>query len=426
MSTIDAELTALGCMLQDGALAKETILHLECFQQEQNRLVFRAIRSVVESGTAVDYVTVAEKFGKHLQRIGGMEYLIQLTNSVPTTANFDHYERILMEAWKKRQAVAIALTMKTQIEQEDNDEALPSAIRDLVQLEEFGHKQSETKSVTLARMHEEIAQRDGKIRGIRFGYTEFDKMTNGGKKGQLIIVGGRPAMGKTAFAVCMGINAADLGTAVTVFSLEMDKEELYERGVSAQAMIPNEKMRNPAEKFTNDDWHRYNLAFGKLNDIPIEVEDKPAMTLAKIRAVMRKRQKQYPTMNHLCIIDYLQLIHGNKRLKRHEEVAEIARGLKELARDLKMTVVALSQLSRDVDDRADKRPMMSDLRESGEIEQSADIITFLYRPAYYNKEFEDQTLVELIVAKQRGGRTGTIPLQFLGEYTLMKNCPERM
>jgi replicative DNA helicase len=270
----------------------------------------------------------------------------------------------------------------------------------------------------------------GEISGAPTGFSDLDKLTSGLQRQDLVIVGGRPSMGKTAFSVGACLNYAEdkvHGGPVAMFSLEMRNHALALRMISNVAHIEGQSMFNPINSFTDEEWSRSTNAFGQLGNLRMHMFDDPGINIAFIRNKLRLMQRLYPGQHVVVMIDYLQLIQGDPKHKgnRTQEISDISRSLKRLAREMDMTIIALAQLSRGVESRQDKRPMLSDLRESGQLEQDADVIAFLYRDDYYDKESESKNLVEIIVAKQRNGPVGTVSLAFVKEFSKFVNIAKK-
>jgi replicative DNA helicase len=290
---------------------------------------------------------------------------------------------------------------------------------------QFNQSFSSMQDILVANMHsiEEAASKGSAVTGLSTGFTDFDKMTAGLHPGQLIIIGGRPAMGKTSLVVSAAQNAALNHKAVVMFfSLEMSKEELVMRMLSSQARIDSKRLR--LGRLVDRDWPRLAQAADQLSKAKIFIDDSGALTVMDMRARCRRLMSQEKKLD-LIVVDYLQLMQGSKSSRgdgsREREISEISRNLKSLAKELKVPIIGLSQLSRALESRPDKRPMLSDLRESGAIEQDADLVGFVYRDEYYNKDSEDRGVAEFIISKHRAGETGTVRLAFMGEYTLFAN-----
>jgi len=414
----EAEQSLLGCILLEGDLIKECTARPEQFYMPQHQTLFKAMKKLEANNEPIDLVTVASKFAGNLGMIGGVEYITNLARSVPTRKNFKHYEKLVIDAWKLRNGKELATEFILQAESATDTDVITDHIRKMSEMDEKGTLGAVDKRETLLRMHEQY-EKPAKP-GITTGYRDLNAMTNGFKPkgGDFIILAARPSVGKTAFLLNVAFHAAKGGAIAPIFSLEMDAESLLKRMQSAVGHIDAMKLRNPAEYFNEDDWIKLSNATAELMKYPIEIFDTPAVKVQDIRGQLRKLRRENPEKPIVAFIDYLQLIQteGRKDGNRTLEIGEISRELKLIARELQLTIVALSQLSRAVEQRQDKRPQMSDIRDSGNIEQDADIIMFLYRDDYYDKQTENKNVVEVIVAKQRNGPTGVVELAFLKEF----------
>jgi replicative DNA helicase len=381
-----------------------------------------------DQGKPIDVVTVTEELSskKELEDVGGLSYLTEIANSVPTAANIAHYARIVEEKALLRRLIRVATNIvEDGFTREDEVEALLSeAEKKMMEVSnrknagDFRH----IKDV-LVQTYDNIEllhARKGDITGVPTGFRDLDKITAGFQRNDLIIVAARPSVGKTAFALNVAQNVATKTEEnVAIFSLEMGAEQLVMRMLCAEGNIDAQVLRTGA--LTAEDWRKLTMAMGSLSNAGIFIDDTPGIRINEIRSKCRRLKQEFGL--GMIMIDYLQLIVGssNGQENRQQEVSEISRSLKSLARELQVPVIALSQLSRGVEQRQDKRPMMSDLRESGSIEQDADIVSFLYREDYYDKETENQNMIEIIIAKQRNGPTGTVTLAFVKEFNKFVN-----
>ncbi len=424
-SNLEAEKSVLGSMfLSQYALQKANeTLYPENFYYEKNAKVFSVIKDLVNESTPIDIMTVAAKLKdrKELKMIGDVEYLTELIECVPTAANVDYYIKIVEEASVLRNLIEEAtgiVTLGYDHEESVNEvlDKAESKILNVIKKRKSAELKPISEVLTKAQENLEIlASNKSDIAGIPTGWYDFDKLTSGLKGTQLIILAARTGMGKTAFALNMGTNIAiNTGKTVAIFTLEMGAEQLVNRMISSVGQIEGTKLSTG--KLFSEDWKRVNEAMSQLGDTNIYIDDSPGITVGDIRAKCRRLASSEKGLG-IVIIDYLQLIQGSSRYagNRQQEVAEISRSLKTMAIELDVPVVALSQLSRPVDLRADKRPMLPDLRESGSIEQDADIVAFLYMEDYYDKEKkrpDGGAPCELIIAKHRNGPTATINLYF--------------
>ncbi|MEH6901398.1 MULTISPECIES: replicative DNA helicase [Bacillus] len=419
----EAEQFLLGCIILEGDLIKETALESKHFAEERHKKIFAAMREVDKLGKQVEMANIAASMGDTLNAVGGFEYLTNLASAVPSTHSFETYETLIYEAFRLRDVQSAALAFASS----PTDEGITELYQKTIEAQEVGVKETRTKMDVLTEIFMSMEEDHGDLTGVDTGLPDLNDMTGGWQKSDLIIVAARPSMGKTAFALNLGYNNAQNGGVTDIFSLEMSDTQLTHRMLSSVGSIEGTKWRNPRKYFSEDDYDRANKAMGEYEKLDIYIHDHPTQTVADIRSKIRKTKKDHPDQDHLVIIDYLQLITpiGKAESKNHE-VGEITRELKNMARSFNVPIILLSQLSRGVESRNDKRPMMSDLRDSGSIEQDADIVTFLYRDDYYNKQSEAKNIVEIIFAKQRNGSTGTITVAFVKEYGKFLNLSRQM
>ncbi|MFJ7725860.1 replicative DNA helicase [Neobacillus sp. NPDC097160] len=431
---IEAEQAVLGAIFLEPSaltLASEVLIP-EDFYRASHQKIFHVMLHLNDQGKAVDLVTVTEELAaaKLIEDIGGVSYLSDLAGSVPTAANIEYYARIVEEKSLLRRLIRTATDIASDgYSREDEVEALLSEaeknIMAVAQRKNAGafHNIKDVLVRTYDNI-EEMHNRVGDITGISTGFAELDRMTAGFQRNDLIIVGARPSVGKTAFALNIAANVATKTSEnVAIFSLEMGAEQLVMRMLCSEGNIDAQRLRTGS--LTDEDWGKLTMAMGSLSNSGIFIDDTPGVRISEIRSKCRRLQQEHGL--GMILIDYLQLILGSGRSgeNRQQEVSEISRSLKQLARELKVPVIALSQLSRGVEQRQDKRPMMSDIRESGSIEQDADIVAFLYRDDYYDKESENKNIIEIIIAKQRNGPTGTVSLAFVKEYNKFVNLETR-
>lgn len=424
--SIEAEQAVLGAIFLDSSkisIANEELTPTDFYDSVHN-LLFDVMVTLYMEGIEIDLVTVTERVNKKgkLEEIGGISYLAQLAQSPPTAANIQYYINIVKEKSILRNVVKTCQSIidKTYESDEGLEEVLNYAEKSILQISPQlkGGDLTPIKDVLVDSYStiSDLYAHDGEITGMATGFIDLDRMTAGFQKSDLIIIAARPSVGKTAFALNIASNSAKFtGENVAIFSLEMGKEQLVNRMISAEGNIDGQKLRTG--KLENKDWTALTYALGNLSNLGLFIDDTPGITVSEIRSKCR-RLKQAEGLG-MIVIDYLQLISGSaksKRENRQQEVSEISRSLKMLAKELQVPVIALSQLSRGVESRQDKRPMMSDIRESGSIEQDADIIAFLYRDDYYNQESDSKNIIEIIIAKQRNGPVGTVQLGFIKEY----------
>ncbi len=422
---IEAEKSVLGaCFLSKHALEKscESLL-AESFYNDANSKLFSCLQKLLEEHTPVDLTTVTTSLKEKniLKEVGGVEYLTEIINFVPTAANIDYYIKKVEESAILRNLIETATDIATTgyNTEESVNETLDTAEKKILNIVK-NRKSSEFRTIQDVLLKtrndlERLAETKGEITGLATGWYDLDKLTSGLHENEFIIIAARPAMGKTAFALNLVTNIArNNNKAVALFNLEMGAEQLALRILSSLGQVEGYKLRTG--KLMNDDWKRVNEAISQLSDTNIFIDDTPGITIGEIRAKCRRLASSERGLG-IVIIDYLQLISGGRNYgsNRQQEVSDISRSLKTLAMELHIPVIALAQLSRQVEAREDKRPIMSDLRESGSIEQDADIVSFLYRDDYYNKEArreDDTSISELIIGKHRNGPTATIELLF--------------
>jgi len=431
---LDAEICALGCGFLSSVALEKMIDELsdEMFYDRRNAVIYRALNSIYQRKEAMDVTILKNEIEKEcaINSIGGLEYLSEVIDSVVSASSVDSYIKIIREKAIRRSLIQTC----EKIENDARDEAIET--NDVVELAEKGifavskqRKVGEFKSsaevIKSTRDLLETLNKAGEdVTGVPTGFVDFDKLTSGLHAGELIIIAARPAMGKTAFALNIATYAAKMiKSAVAVFNLEMTAEQLMLRMISAEGAVEGNKLRTG--KLNNQDWKKVNEAMSILADEPLFIEDTSSNTIGEIRAKCR-RLAASPNGLGLVVIDYLQLISGGPGYgaNRQQEVSDISRSLKTMARELNVPVIALAQLSRGVEQRENKRPIMSDLRESGSIEQDADIVAFLYRDDYYTKQAVNEnniSLSELIIGKHRNGGTGTIELLFEKNISNFRN-----
>lgn len=432
---LEAESSVLGGVLLDNEAINQVleVLRPEDFYRESHRKVFRAMIELSDRSEPVDLITLSDclKSRGDLDAVGGTAYLASLADFVPTAANISHYARIVREKSILRSLITTATDIATRgyEEQGNVEEFLDSAEKVIFDISEKKIKASfvavgDMIKDTLKTV-EKLYERKEMVTGVPTGYDDLDKLTAGLQPAELIIVAGRPGMGKTAFALNIAANAAFGGVGVALFSLEMAREQLVLRMLCSEARVNSSKVRSGY--LGERDFPQLAKAAGRLHDAPIYIDDTPAISVLELRAKARRLVRDRAKKIGLIVVDYLQLMRGmGMASNREQEISEISRSLKALAKELSVPVIALSQLNRRVEDRGDRRPMMSDLRESGAIEQDSDVIMFIYRDEVYNKSDDSKKgLAEIIVAKQRNGPIDTINLTFLNEYTRFENYTER-
>lgn len=435
---IDAEQAVLGAVfLEPDALVRALeMITYEDFYRHSHQRIFQVMVELAEDRQPVDLVTVTSALQdrKWLEEVGGVSYLSDLANAVPTAANVEYYAKIVEEKALLRKLIKVATQIASSgyAAQEEVEEILNQAERSILDIAgsqtQDGFVPIKDVLVETYERIEKLHNSDSEITGIPSGYRDLDRMTSGFQKSDLIILAARPSVGKTAFALNVAQNvAARADETVAIFSLEMSASQLVQRMLCAEGNIDANRMRTGA--FREEDWEKLTMAIATLSRTKIFIDDTPGITVSQIRSKCRRLKTEHGL--GIILIDYLQLIHGSGKENRQQEISAISRTLKNIARELDCTVIALSQLSRAVEQRQDKRPMLSDLRESGSIEQDADIVAFLYREDYYDQESENKNVIEIIIAKQRNGPVGKVELAFLKEYNKFVNLsrhqdPERV
>ncbi|HEP1533236.1 replicative DNA helicase [Streptococcus pyogenes] len=426
-----AEQSVLGSIFisPDKLIAVREFISPDDFYKYAHKIIFRAMITLSDRNDAIDATTIRTILDDQddLQSIGGLSYIVELVNSVPTSANAEYYAKIVAEKAMLRDIIA-RLTESVNLAYDEilkPEEVIAGVERALIELNEHGNHSGFRKISDVLKVNYEALEARSKqtsnVTGLPTGFRDLDKITTGLHPDQLVILAARPAVGKTAFVLNI---AQNVGTkqkkTVAIFSLEMGAESLVDRMLAAEGMVDSHSLRTG--QLTDQDWNNVTIAQGALAEAPIYIDDTPGIKITEIRARSRKLSQEVDGGLGLIVIDYLQLITGTKPENRQQEVSDISRQLKILAKELKVPVIALSQLSRGVEQRQDKRPVLSDIRESGSIEQDADIVAFLYRDDYYRKEGDDaeeaveDNTIEVILEKNRAGARGTVKLMFQKEY----------
>jgi replicative DNA helicase len=428
---LSAEQSVLGGVLIDpDALNKVVdIIDVEDFYREDHRVIFRVVLDLYERNEPIDLVTVSSSARDKglIEKIGGVANLSRLVDAMPTSANIAQYAKMVKEKALLRNLMHIATEIVEKGYEVDTnvDNFIDEAEKMIFQISEKKYKPSfyAIKDLVMenVKVIERLCEKKQAITGVATGFTDLDKITSGLQPSDLVIVAGRPSMGKTALClnIAQHVALSDGGTPVGVFSLEMSKEQLVMRLLSSEAEVEFSKLRSGMVKDT--EWHQLGAAAGRLYTAPMYIDDTPALSILELRARARRLKKEHGL--GLLIVDYLQLMRGRMSGpdRREQEISEISRFLKALAKELNIPVVAISQLNRMVEQREDKRPRLADLRESGAIEQDADVILFIYRDEVYNRNSERKGVAEIIVGKQRNGPTGEIETAFVAAYTTFKN-----
>ena len=440
-----AEQAVLGAIFLDSdhLIEVKEFLSTDDFYKNAHKIIFRAMEHLSDNREAIDVLTVRSLLENQndLETIGGIAYIAELATATPTAANASYYAKIVAEKSLLRQLInKLTQSVEKAYSQEDPaEDVLAEAEKSLIDVQQGRNTSSFRRISDVLSMNlddlEERAKQKSTITGIATGYPALDAMTTGLHEEELIILAARPAVGKTAFALNI---AQNIGTkqdkTVAIFSLEMGAESLVNRMLAAEGTIESHNLRTG--QLNDEEWNQYFIAMGTLSKASIYIDDTPGIKITEIRARSRKLAQETGNLG-LIVIDYLQLISGTGRENRQQEVSEISRQLKILAKELKVPVIALSQLSRGVEQRQDKRPVLSDIRESGSIEQDADIVAFLYRDDYYDRAGADDddegfndvpevdNKVEVIIEKNRSGSRGTVELLFLKEYNKFASIDNR-
>lgn len=426
---MEAEQSVLGaCVKSVEAVAKSLeVLAAEDFYKSSHQKTFLAIRELFEANESIDVLTIAEKLRKKSEydAVGGMDYLDFLEGFVPTAAAVFHHAKIVREKKVLRDLIETATDIVTTSygDAEDVETILDRAEQAIFQISERKSKKNFSDLNGIIRTNlgdiEKLMSQPGMVTGVSTGFEDLDHMTSGFQPSDLIIIAARPSMGKTSFALDIARHASvHTNTCTAIFSMEMSKEQLGLRMLCAESRVDSQKVRTGY--LAKSDWPKLTKASGRLSEAKLFIDDSPALSSLDVRARTRRLAAEHPL--GLIIIDYLQLMQGSSGTEsRQLEVSEISRGLKALAKEMNVPIVALSQLSRAVESRTDKRPMLSDLRESGAIEQDADVVAFIYRDEVYNPEGDDLGTADILIRKQRNGPIGDVKLHFEKEYTRFYN-----
>ncbi|MDP3143139.1 MAG: replicative DNA helicase [Candidatus Omnitrophota bacterium] len=427
---LEAEMAVLGSMLieEEAIPMALELVDSNCFYKEVNRIIFSAVVDLFNAQKSVDLITLSDELKRrnNLEALGGVAYLTTLTETVPTSANVQHYARII----KEKSILRFLINNATQIVSESYEakgnveELLDRAEKLIFEISDHRAKGSyvvlkdiiKDSIETIDRLY----QKKTHVTGVPTGFLDFDKQTAGLQNSDLIVIAGRPSMGKSALALSIAEHAAVVEKIpVGFFSLEMSKEQLVQRLLCSHAKVDAHKVRSGF--LAPQDWPKLTSAAGKLSEAPIFIDDSPAISALELRAKARRLKSHHDIK--LIVLDYLQLMRGSVRSSesRQQEISEISRSLKALARELDIPVIGISQLSRAVESRQDHRPQLSDLRESGAIEQDADVVVLLLREEYYFPTEENKGIAEVIIAKQRNGPVGSIRMAFIKEYMRFEN-----
>ncbi len=430
---IDAEMAVLGSMLIDHEAIGQAIelLNESCFYKDAHKKIFSTVIRLYDENKAIDIITLIDELKRQniLEEIGGPAYITNLTSSVPTSANLIHYAKIVKEKMLLRNLITTATKIVSDCYGQDQDVEMIIDKAEQV-IFDITSKRIEPRFASLREvikdsieMIDNLYQRKENITGLATGFRDLDMRTAGLQKSDFIVIAGRPSMGKSALATCITEHVGVVEKKpVAFFSLEMSKEQLVQRMLCSHARVDAHKVRTGF--LSQADWPKLVNAAGKLSEAPIYIDDSPGITVMELRAKARRLKSQFDVK--LIVLDYLQLMQGPARSEnRQQEISEISRSLKALARELSVPLIAISQLSRAVEQRSDHRPQLSDLRESGAIEQDAELVLLLLREEYYNPTEENKGVAELIIAKQRNGPIGSLNMTFISEYMRFENLIAR-
>lgn len=412
ITNLEAEQSVLGSLLMEGSLIKEAFLMPYEFNLEKHQIIFKTMKDIDANEEPVDIVTIVSKVDDITrERIGGLTYLTELANSVPSLATFKFHQQLVRKAYKVRKSLQLCYSY----ENAPSIDLLHQLIKNLNELTEEENSTHTTNQEVLFEIYDEIVNPKAGLSGIDTGLGDFNTMTDGLQRGDLIILAARPSVGKTALALNFAMNACKNNTKVIYFSFEMPKKQLMYRMISSLARIDLMLLRQSENLLTADEYERAVHSFGIIDNWDLIInDDNSRQSVYDISLNIRSQLRQEANKDCVVIIDYLQLIKTDRTIARHDlQIGEITRELKLLAKELNIPIVLLSQLNRNVENRADKRPFMSDLRDSGNIEQDADVILLLHRDDYYNRDSESKNIIEVNIAKQRNGPVGAIELLFL-------------
>jgi replicative DNA helicase len=428
----EAELSLLGALLIDSDVLNKILEILQAgdFYKPAHQKIYAAVLALFQKGEPFDVISLGNQLQTRgeLEDIGGTPYLAKLAASVASSANTVHYAKIIREKAMLRHAIHVATDIVEQgyVGCEDVELFLDGAEKNLFEISERNIRQSFSPVREIVKDSikaiEHLYENKTAVTGMSTGFKKLNELTSGFQPSDLVIIAGRPSMGKTAFALNVALNAAqESGLAVAIFSLEMSKEQLVQRMLCSEARVDSSKLRGGYLR--ENDWPKLLKAANTLSQSALFIDDTPAISILEVRAKTRRLKKEQKL--GMVVVDYLQLMRSDNSESREREVSDISRSLKALAKELRVPVVALSQLNRGVESRIEKRPQLADLRESGSIEQDADVIAFIYREEVYNRDTPDQGTAEIILGKQRNGPIGTVKLKFFTEYTRFEELDEK-
>jgi replicative DNA helicase len=416
------ECFALGCILNDPSLLEETSLQINHFLEPQNKELFRVLKQLKKDSEEVSVISLAQLGDSQLMKFGGIDYIYKITQSVPSYSIFEQYQQKIIDFHTVQKATGIVQNFLEASKERHHMKDLQELLNEVTKLEVDTVKRKETfKELLASRMEYHYNTPKKGLSGANTGFLNVNMFTDGWQPSDLIIIGARPSMGKTALVLNSLLNGCKKDDIfATFFSIEMAKGQVIDRLIAVEANINLMKMRNPNKTFTDDEWNRYAEAVGRLEKLPMDIRDES--TVPTIRAAIKKNMKEHPDKKHVVAIDFLTLIKPiNSSGNTHVDITNIIQDLKQVTKDMNIPIIVLAQLNRDVEKRQDKRPGLSDIRESGSVEQIGDLIAFLYRDDYYNDESESNGITELIIAKNRNGSLGTVKLKFIKQTNTFRD-----
>lgn len=415
---LEAEKMLLGCLLVEPSLVREIVVEPKQLSASHEQLL-QAMITLGHHDEDINRATLFERLGStFMNRVN----IGEMMRAVPSVYAYKNYEQIIIRTWQKTKLRQAAHDFLHHIDDVTDDTTVNRFLTGVKNIEAVGARDDDFKLKDVLTEMYEHALNGAVKRGLQTTFTTYDRLTNGHSGGQFIIVAARPSVGKTAFALNVALGHLKENAFGHLYSLEMSKEQFLNRMISAKSRIDSQKLRDPKKRFDAADWNAYSEAISELTKENLYICDRSSVMIPDIYATTRKLMRKHPDMQHFIIIDYLQLLKSTaNKQNRQEEVSEISRSLKAMARELGVPVIALSQLSRGVESRSDKRPNLSDLRESGSLEQDADVVAFLYRDDYYNRNDVSDKTIEIIIAKQREGPVGTVELTYEKECNLFVN-----
>jgi replicative DNA helicase len=418
-----AEQVVLGSIINRGDLIKQTTLTESAFGDLKHQVIFRSMKQLEEKGEPIDIVSLNMHIGQDVTLIGGSSYLTMLEDSSENLEDFKRYERYVKESYKFKLAKRQLSSVNQEVTSVKDLDLLRQELTDIQSTLVVEEEKKFSMMDSLVEINEEIETEKKGLSGINTGFVELNALLDGLQLQELLIIAARPSVGKTALALAIANNVSQNGSYSNIFSLEMNANQLLKRFIAMIGNIDSHKLKNARERFSPNDWTKYTHAQGVLSGMKdhMNIVDRSGITLQEIRAEVTQSIEANPNQKHVVFIDYLTLIKTPGKQNRNEEVGALSRGLKRMARELNVSVVCLAQLSRGVENRQDKRPVKADLRDSGEIEQDADVIAMLYRDDYYDRNSERKNIIEVIIEKNRNGPLGTVELAYLKEYNSFVN-----